>query len=349
MHCKFKSNITLHPKLQEYIRKKRYYNDFDIKPSISLEQEFNITHDDKKKIKQYLRDNEDLLKPHKLKVIQENDNLDSFFPSQFTKLDDPRMKNLNLKKPDLELPNNMGMFVAGKNERTCYPEELKNKKVQLLTHSRDLMENPVTRQKARDVLDPPINHKLNTHNNGSRIYKIPEIKYKRPLYPEVPVHIKDKKKSYHKTVQELECHNKFHKSAVNDIIGSLDTYKTHTSPDFSETADMDEDYKLCLPKMRCNKKRDTNKNYKPMPYLGYKEGNRNIDLESDMQQGLPSRLFTQKAKSHGYINPQEHYFDYISPDIQDPDHVVLPFPRGGYNTRLHNKQRHEEKIEREVY
>ena len=354
MYCQFKSNITLEPRLQEYIRKKKHYNNFNINPSISLEQEFNITHDDKKRIKIFLKSNQDLLKPHKSKEIPESKDLDAFFPSSFVKVEDPRMKNINIKKPEINVPENMGMFALDKDEKTCYPNELDIRKVSLKTHSRDLAEISETKDKNYDIISPPYNHEINTHNtrnnsSNSRLYKIPNIKYKHTLHHEIPVSTNKNKKTYNKNPENLDCHQKFHESAVKDIIGNIDTYGTFTSPEFSEIADMDKDYKLCIPNIRCNKKRDSKQDYKPMPYLGYKEGNRNIDLESDMQQGLPSRLFTQKAKSHGYLNPHEHFFDYISSDIQDPDHVVMPFPRGGYNTRLHNKHNKQESYEREVY
>lgn len=54
---------------------------------------------------------------------------------------------------------------------------------------------------------------------------------------------------------------------------------------------------------------------------------------ADMQLGMPS----QTHKSYGYDNPYEHYYDYIDEDIQDPNHIVLPFPRGGESARLVNK------------
>lgn len=56
------------------------------------------------------------------------------------------------------------------------------------------------------------------------------------------------------------------------------------------------------------------------------------DIMADMQLGMPYNT----SKSYGYDNPVEHYYDYIDGEIQAPEHVVLPFPRGGYSTRLDN-------------
>lgn len=59
------------------------------------------------------------------------------------------------------------------------------------------------------------------------------------------------------------------------------------------------------------------------------------DIMTDIMLGIPSHT----GKSYGYNDPFEHSFDYIDNDIQDPNHVILPFPRGGTSARLANKKR----------
>lgn len=70
--------------------------------------------------------------------------------------------------------------------------------------------------------------------------------------------------------------------------------------------------------------------------------NKPIDPEimTDIMLGMPSHT----SKSYGFNDSFEHSFDYIDNDIQDPDHVILPFPRGGISARLENKKQ----IKREV-
>jgi hypothetical protein len=58
------------------------------------------------------------------------------------------------------------------------------------------------------------------------------------------------------------------------------------------------------------------------------------EIMNDLMLGVPSHT----TKSYGFNDPFEHYFDYIDNDIQEPDHVVLPFPRGGISARLENKK-----------
>jgi hypothetical protein len=58
------------------------------------------------------------------------------------------------------------------------------------------------------------------------------------------------------------------------------------------------------------------------------------DIRNDMILGMPSHT----SKAYGYDDSFEHSFDYIDNDIQEPDHVVLPFPRGGSSVRQENKK-----------
>ena len=64
------------------------------------------------------------------------------------------------------------------------------------------------------------------------------------------------------------------------------------------------------------------------------------EIMTDLMLGVPSHT----KKSYGFNDPFEHSFDYIDNDIQDPNHVVLPFPRGGISARLENKKQVERDI-----
>lgn len=57
-------------------------------------------------------------------------------------------------------------------------------------------------------------------------------------------------------------------------------------------------------------------------------------IMSELMLGIPQHT----RKSYGYNDSFEHSFDYIDNDIQEPDHVVMPFPRGGISARLENKK-----------
>jgi hypothetical protein len=154
-------------------------------------------------------------------------------------------------------------------------------------------------------------------------------------------------------------------------------YGDYVEPNFSEKADMDFDNKVVVPKISSNNKKDLNTNsYQMMPFFDYQNNNNNspagrnfsksndfsglepgqllntsydsdvrdADIETSMIRGMPSRT----TKSYGYRNPEEHYFEFVQDDFQNPDNTVLPFPRGGEATRLMNKNMASQKYTREI-
>lgn len=58
------------------------------------------------------------------------------------------------------------------------------------------------------------------------------------------------------------------------------------------------------------------------------------EIMNDLMLGVPSHT----TKSYGFNDPFEHSFDYIDGDMQNPEHVILPFARGGTPCRNENKK-----------
>ena len=102
-------DIMLEPRLQEYLNKKKYYENNNIKPDVTLEMEFQITKDDIKMIRSLMKGktniydkknnplNKKKYKRHKLKKLKK----DSRVPK--------------IKKIDRHVPKNMGMFGPDKH------------------------------------------------------------------------------------------------------------------------------------------------------------------------------------------------------------------------------------------
>jgi len=136
-------------------------------------------------------------------------------------------------------------------------------------------------------------------------------------------------------IEDKKYKNHCPEMSINKLIGSLETYSKDSIPDLSEVSEMDKDNKIVIPNISNNKKNIDVSEYKAVPYIG--RGCGNIDVENDIMCGLPTRLYSEKYKSLGYENPEEHYYQYIDERVQHPDSVVLPFPRGGESTRLDKK------------
>ena len=144
----------------------------------------------------------------------------------------------------------------------------------------------------------------------------PQIDFRNRMYP-----------MQNNRPQQLPIH---HNPRLGEIIGQLDSYGNKLNGTYQHMSEMDTDLKIVIPNVASNGKKCLNSSsYRSVPYIGRTEGIRNIDVDCEMRDSLTTR----GSKSYGYSNPAEHYYDYISSDIQDPDHVVLD---PGISTRLDN-------------
>jgi hypothetical protein len=114
------------------------------------------------------------------------------------------------------------------------------------------------------------------------------------------------------------------------------SYVDQDTSGISRESHMDTCYKIVLPGGRnnsCYTDEYLNTSfYLTVPYMGSGAGQGNVSLESEMKDGQLTR-FKQK-KTGG--EPLDRFFD-LDRDIQDPGHIVLPFPRGGVDTRAIDK------------
>lgn len=104
-------NIMLEPRLQEYLKKKEYFKRNNIETSISIEQEFMITPDDKEKISMFLHGNKKIYNPKYNILNKEPTEMEQqYFPSKEFRDSDDRQKRIKIKKEKLIRPVNRGMF-----------------------------------------------------------------------------------------------------------------------------------------------------------------------------------------------------------------------------------------------
>jgi hypothetical protein len=66
--------------------------------------------------------------------------------------------------------------------------------------------------------------------------------------------------------------------------------------------------------------------------MGGGTGQGNIDLDSELKHGQPNKL---RGRHIGGVTIDR--FETLPRDMQDPDHIVLPFPQGGIDTRFLDK------------
>ena len=314
------STIMLEPRLMEFIKKKKHYIDNKIEPVVPLEQQYSITPNDKKVLISYMKG--DTKTYERRAKTQHVDTVDprgqQFKSSEYE--DDPRFDRLRKKmekdKMAQESRNNYGIIKQKYDmydESRDYASTMGDDRDHMFARKRssDFKPNkPSFKDFLLDSGEDVDNDKLLKHPKRKNLYSNPpKIKYNSRLYP--GERLDDDKIDF------------------SDLIGKMDTYKHNSEKYHSFSSDMDLDTKTVIPYMNC--KKDIGENtYNSMPFMSGGSKSRNIDADTYVRFGINSR----GSKSLGYNNVSDHAFQFISPDIQDPDHVVM---ERGVPTRSFNK------------
>lgn len=334
--------IMLEPRLQEYLKKKKYYKDNNIEPCISLEKEFLITVRDKKFLKDFIRGRRDMYKKecHQLKN-EKNSRYKpkQSFPSKQFRDNDSRVQKINKQTHDM--PLNMGMFVPDKKNDRYYEGKVQN--MDKIMDARDLKLQSDKSHNSRDLstsndsLDKYFTQKiLGNSKEKCKLNKITE----KDLF-------NNNEYGQFKNYDAMETHDyryldkdeRRNNRKPDAIYGECD------KPTFSEKSDMDFDTKVVMPNISSKNKRDLSTfDYRMNMYESNELDFRNTDLETNMVRGIPHHT----TKSYGYKNPSEHYYQYIDSDFQNPDNSDLPFARGGDSTRRSNKGLSKQKYVRDI-
>jgi hypothetical protein len=350
---------NLEPRLIEYLKKKQYYKNNNIEGSL-LEKEFSIDKKDIAKIKNYLQGK-------KLKKNNHNSDMvapsTASFPSESLH-DDPRLKKIEKKqqrdREAREQKDNHDIMARGydmyRDDRkfaSAYGDDFKsrfNPQVWLnddfyrhknppAYHSKKSEQDNYRMSRTRndDNFNEDSDDERNGYNfanNNPNLAMVPTQeqilnKRRRNTNPNIYKH-KKPAISYKRYIPYGENNDLAGQNySLDNIIGKLDTYRDDLT-NYHREDEMDLDTKVSVPGGKCNNKREKENNYRAVPYMTGTKA-RDVDIENYLCYGNgPSR----GAKSLGYPNPAEHYFQYISNDVQKPEHTVF---EPGMPTRMMNK------------
>jgi hypothetical protein len=151
-------NIMLEPRLQEYIKKKKFYKQNNILLDVSIEREFGITNKDRKIIKDFISGKRNMyIKGNKYNEPKNNNSNYShkIFPSKTYRDNDSRVLTNNTQQQK-DIPNR-GMFYSDKFE-DYYEKDMEPLNIQM--DSRDF--NGSTVEKYNN--DEHMNHLFMTDN-----------------------------------------------------------------------------------------------------------------------------------------------------------------------------------------
>jgi hypothetical protein len=360
--CNFDSQkdfeTKLEPRLVEYLKKKQFYKENGIETHNNImEKEFSIDKNDIIKIKNYLQGK-------KLKKNQSHSDMIqpsvAHFPSEELKADSRLQKIKNKQQRDrdaIEQKNNYDVMARGydmyRNDRkfaSAYGNDFKsrfNPQVWMndeknnsdsdgsdFENSNPNISNP--RKNPQQNFEPLTRNSSRNYNEEQHIDM--KRRYSNPnIYKNKPASIRYKDYMTRGCNEDLASTN----YSLDSIIGKLDTYREDLSQHRRQRV-VDSDIDVSIPSYNNNNnnnnnynynksnKREKENNYRAIPLMnGSKQ--KDVDIENYLCYGNgPSR----GAKSLGYPNPAEHYFQYISDDISKPEHTVF---EPGMPTRMHNK------------
>lgn len=364
------NTIQLEPRLQEYIRRKRFNEENDIEPPISEEQEFCITPYDLKMIKKFKKGTKKLYSSKRLSKdphFVETETTD--FEIDFKK--DPRYKRLQKKmQSHKDAQNQIRNLDAIDEDYTIFhqsnPYDLKpTKKSQRIAKPYDDPNNDIGSDV--DSNDSNDNNNIDEFMMNSRDFVLAPSRPVKTDNGKQNVHRNDNKinmnyNNYNNNERNEFCYNPNrqtknfntyhhpsniaykqylkpqkinggieHSRNINDIIGNLDSYNKHLDNSYSYIHGVaDLDTKTFISGSNAKTQREMQTGYRSVPFM-YANGLPDVSLEDSMRGGFKD----SSKKSIGFKNPFEHQFDYISGDISDPNHTVQMWPQ---STRGENKQ-----------
>lgn len=363
-HMRVDGGIMLEPRLQEYIKKKKFHKENNIKPCINLEHQYQITSRDKKILKAFLRGKTDVYKKNDLnKECKKGCGDKKYFPSRKFRKDKriPKIRHENIN----ELPINRGMFVPD-GTSSYYEDPIRE--IDPIMDARDFSNKDVSGFSINDTrydprTDPYMDQGPEKYNKNSSQYRIDPDKYDDFNYGNV-----DNRNNY--IISDLnsgikECKNSvgftqlngnngnnayskydsFERAANFNLITEKDRiniandtrYGEFSKPSFSEKSTMDTDNKMVIPNISSNNKKNLNtSDYRMMSFLEPNTDNIDVNVETAMIRGMPQHT----TKSYGYRNPHEHYYQYDIGNQFGPEaisNLAEPWCRGGDSTRRDNK------------
>lgn len=316
-----KSMLNLEPRLREYIEKKRYYIDNNIEPVVPLEDQYDISENDKKILRSYMRGDVQSYKRRTNRTSNFIDTSNSIFPSSEFKYDE-RMDRLKQKQERDKMAQDARFSYSIINQKySMYNNDYAGVSADSNYIDKTLFTDvPTNNNTYTDnfLLDDDNDHNPNLIKNKTNSHM-----YHNP--PKIQYNMRQYNRQSNTRRRDMD-----HNTNVNKIIGELDSYSRDINRDYQRGSNMDTVNKIVIPNVNTRKDTPEN-NYMNMPYMRGNGNREDVDVDTYVRFGVPSR----GSKSLGYNNPVEHQFQYITSDIQDPNHVVMD---RGEPTRLLNKQ-----------
>ena len=316
--------IMLEPRLMEYLKKQNFNSENNIEPTVPLEKTYQITKDDRKRIKRFLKGKKDIYSLNSLSkdstFLDVSKNKMTGFDSELNYINDPRYERIKKKAEKnknaiAQKDNHLNLFEKNKNDDDILKNEFNyHKEYRNNNYYKNNSDTYLLNSKEEDYMYDNPYYQYNKEKKPEMMYNnVPKINKNRLI----PTQIGSDINSSNPHDPEFDNFFKQFDSVDNN------NYNNHYEKFIDKTSSKIE------PTRSMNNK-ETRNEYIKAP-LVYKQ-NRNINSDSYLRYGVNSRA----SKSVGYENPVEHYFQYIDPEIQDPRFVVndRAIPTRSFNKKI---------------
>lgn len=321
--------IKLEPRIQEYLRCKKFNKENNIEPEISEEQQFCITVQDLNLIKKHNQGVTNLYSQKRMKnELVKQEKITQNRPS-FEQ--DPRYQRIQNKiashrQAQQQIRNFEGIDDNYTLFRGSNPYDLESsKQSKYVTKPYEPLERSNnTAYDNQFDMNVNINSKEQM-NNLDKYYDNDRNSYcystnKRGKSPNTYNH--PPSLEYRQVVSFEKPNGLKNNTHIDNVIGKLDRYNSHLSNTYDYVQDSTEDNQT--------NNREMPSFYQSIPYK-FGNGMPDISLEDAMRGGIKD----SKRKTTGFRNTFEYNFDYISDEISNSNHTVQMYPQ---NTRGNDKE-----------
>jgi hypothetical protein len=322
------AEVKLEPRLSEYLKKKKHHKEHNINDDL-IEKEYNISKRDIEKIKMYFESKKNKKKMFDNTNTYHTDYVDTQgqkFPSM-TEQKDKRLKRIEDKqRRDREANQQRQNYDIISRGFDMYRDDRKFASAGG-NDFKSRFDPEVWFENSRDQ------NELESDDENPNVSQVTDMRRRYAnthVYKNEPPKIRYKDYMTRGCNEGLSQNNPGEPYSLDSIIGNLQSYKQNTYRTYDQKNAIDTVTGTVVPHNGCNDKRDMENNYKPMPYMNG-SSLRDVDVENHLAYGTGQ---VRAKKSRGYPNWVEHQFQYISNDIQKPEHSVWD---PGMPTRMHNK------------
>ena len=350
------SEINLEPRLIEYLKRRKYYEENNIDVVVPLEKQYMITKHDMNIIRKYLNNepqSEDETDDNGYRNVKNYGDLIDVSRSHFptTQMHDERLDRINKKMQKEKEANlyrsntnimreNYDMYNRNFSSTTSKDFSNEFSLDNIIDEMNDVKLNNIDGYNKNKQEYFKSNNQSNNQSNNSNEIKFKANEHQYHVQPKI-----DYNQRLH-LEQQREARTNPNFNSKKDLSNILNlrqkSYRQPELPKYAYESKLDVDNKVVLPSNNCRKANVENlyKNVESM--TGGKL--RDVDIENYIKYGGYGNS-SSKARSMGWDNPVEHYFQYIDQDIQSAEHVINDRP---HSTRLDNREHIKQKT-RDIY